>query len=64
LFDIDGDGTITVDEIHKVLQALGRHTSKEDIQNLLSGVDVDGGFVSIATDSCRMSAYSNRERID
>ncbi|ELT88403.1 hypothetical protein CAPTEDRAFT_107528 [Capitella teleta] len=42
LFDMDGDGTITVEEIYKVLQSLGRHTTKEEIEKILSGVDVDG----------------------
>ena len=42
LFDMDGDGTITVEEIYKVLQSLGKHTSKDDIEKILSSVDVDG----------------------
>ncbi|ELU04285.1 hypothetical protein CAPTEDRAFT_194292 [Capitella teleta] len=41
LFDMDGDGTITVEEIYKVLQSLGRHTTKEEIEKILSCADID-----------------------
>eukprot|EP00484_Ammonia_sp_Unknown_P025389 CAMPEP_0197023564 /NCGR_PEP_ID=MMETSP1384-20130603/4235_1 /TAXON_ID=29189 /ORGANISM="Ammonia sp." /LENGTH=188 /DNA_ID=CAMNT_0042451791 /DNA_START=18 /DNA_END=584 /DNA_ORIENTATION=+ len=43
LFDKDGDGVITVDEIHEVFQSLGfKQYDKKDVQKMVTAVDVDG----------------------
>jgi len=48
LFDKDGDGVITVDEIHEVITQLrmknprGNAWSKSDIKKMVKAVDVDG----------------------
>merc|ERR1719192_3093799 len=43
LFDKDGDGVITVDEIHEVFDSLGfKQYSKSDVKKMVKAVDVDG----------------------
>jgi len=43
LFDKDGDGTITVDEIHTVFKDLGfKKYSKSDVKKMVEAVDADG----------------------
>ncbi|KAJ5069776.1 plastin-3 [Anaeramoeba ignava] len=40
-FDIDGDGSITVDEIATVLDKIGEHLTKGQIERILDAVDTD-----------------------
>ena len=43
LFDKDGDGVITVDEIYQVFKDLGFNKySKKDVKNMVKAVDIDG----------------------
>mgnify|MGYP001481768784 CR=1 FL=1 len=42
LFDKDGDGTITVDELDVVMRSLGRKTDRADLQRMIDEVDEDG----------------------
>jgi len=42
LFDKDGDGTISVDELGIVMRSLGRNLSKEDLMVMIAEVDEDG----------------------
>eukprot|EP00483_Globobulimina_turgida_P013052 UN13076 len=43
LFDKDGDGVITVDEIYEVFQSLGfTKWNKKDIKKMVAAVDIDG----------------------
>jgi Ca2+-binding EF-hand superfamily protein len=42
LFDKDGDGTITVDELEAVMRSLDLHPSREELQDMINEVDVDG----------------------
>ena len=42
LFDVDGDGHITAEELGIVLQTLGQKTTPEDIQQMILEVDKDG----------------------
>jgi len=43
LFDKDGDGTITVDEIYSVFTDLGfKKYTKDDVQKMVKAVDADG----------------------
>ncbi|CAM8886131.1 unnamed protein product [Rhodiola kirilowii] len=47
LFDIDGNGSITAEELHKVLRGLGEECSVAECRKMISGVDVDGdGMIS------------------
>ena len=43
LFDKDGDGVITIDEIFEILQSLGfKKYTKSDVKKMISKVDIDG----------------------
>ncbi|MED6132764.1 putative calcium-binding protein cml25 [Stylosanthes scabra] len=42
VFDIDGNGSITADELHNVMASLGEQCSLEECRKMISGVDSDG----------------------
>ena len=42
LFDIDGDGTITAEELRKVLVNLGSNLTPEEVELLIKEADYDG----------------------
>lgn len=41
VFDRDGDHTVSVSEISKVMKALGEDLSEETLQMMLASVDLD-----------------------
>lgn len=42
MFDIDGDGSISPDELHKVLKSLREQCTRIDCENMIKGVDSNG----------------------
>ena len=47
IFDKDGDGQISCEELHQVMVAAGKTQSKEQVEQMLNRVDMDGnGTVS------------------
>ncbi|KAJ8747716.1 hypothetical protein K2173_009751 [Erythroxylum novogranatense] len=42
VYDIDGNGSISAEELHKVLGTLGEQHSMAECRNMISGVDSDG----------------------
>ncbi|XP_020233086.1 probable calcium-binding protein CML25 [Cajanus cajan] len=42
IFDIDGNGSITVEELHMVMASLGDQCSVDDCRKMIAGVDADG----------------------
>jgi len=42
LFDIDGDGKITTDELGTVMKSLGMEPSDEQLREMIDEVDIDG----------------------
>ncbi|XP_019616624.1 PREDICTED: calmodulin-A-like [Branchiostoma belcheri] len=44
LFDKDGDGLISLDELWTAMRDMGQFTSEEDLRELLHEVDPDGGM--------------------
>merc|ERR1719326_2382832 len=62
MFDADGNGTLDLDEIQKVLSDLGRPMSAEDIKNLLFDVDVGHQGVVDRNDFIQMMAGKNKFR--
>lgn len=42
LFDKDGDGSITKEELGRVMRSLGQFARTEELQQMLQEVDVDG----------------------
>lgn len=43
LFDEDGDGNITIDELRKVMYGLGQRPSEAELKAMIDEVDEDGG---------------------
>jgi len=41
MFDKDGDGTITLEELNTVLRTLGQVPTEEELQMMMSSVDTD-----------------------
>ncbi|CAN0841921.1 Probable calcium-binding protein CML25 [Linum grandiflorum] len=42
IYDIDGNGSITAEELHKVMGSLGEDCSIAECRKMISGVDNDG----------------------
>lgn len=42
LFDIDGDGKITTDELGTVMKSLGMDPSADQLREMINEVDIDG----------------------
>ena len=49
LFDRDGDGSITVEEIGIVMKSLGQHPTKHELAEMIKEVDIDGTFVHLVS---------------
>ena len=41
LFDTDGDGAMTLDELTKVMRSLGRDLDESELRNILQEFDVN-----------------------
>lgn len=46
LFDKDGDGSITKEELGRVMRSLGQFARTEELQQMLQEVDIDGKYFS------------------
>lgn len=42
LFDKDGDGSITKEELGSVMRSLGQFASQDELQQMLEEIDIDG----------------------
>jgi len=51
LFDIDGDGKITTDELGTVMKSLGMNPSAEQLRDMIDEVDIDRKPPSVAISS-------------
>jgi len=47
LFDRDGDGAISTDEVGTVMRSLGLHPTQKDVQDLLASLDLEGGQIDV-----------------
>jgi len=45
LFDKDGDGSITKEELGRVMRSLGQFAREEELEMMLQEVDIDGIFL-------------------
>lgn len=56
IFDFDGNGLISPDELLRVFDMLGERCSLEDCRSMIAGVDSDGdGYVSFDEFLCMMT---------
>ncbi|KAL4196847.1 hypothetical protein AMTRI_Chr04g185180 [Amborella trichopoda] len=47
IFDLDRNGSISTDELHRVLRSLGESSSMDECRRMIEGVDCDGdGMIS------------------
>lgn len=58
LFDKDGDGSITKEELGRVMRSLGQFARTEELQQMLQEVDADGNYLYFIkyfniADSCK-----------
>merc|ERR1711935_231051 len=42
IFDIDGDGTITIIELREVMKSLGQNPTEKELKQMIRSVDADG----------------------
>ncbi|XKL64680.1 hypothetical protein PGB90_004766 [Kerria lacca] len=68
LFDKDGDGSITKEELGRVMRSLGQFAREEELQQMLHDVDIDGDgcfsfdeFVEIASNMDKTSSNTAEE---
>lgn len=45
MFDKDGDGTISTEELGVVLRSLGQNPTPDELNDLVEAIDVDGLFI-------------------
>lgn len=46
LFDKDGDGSITKEELGRVMRSLGQFAREEELETMLQEVDIDGTWIN------------------
>jgi calmodulin len=44
LFDINGDGRVTADELGKVMESLGHRPTEQELVDMVNEIDEDGEF--------------------
>lgn len=44
VFDVDGDGTISTEELGNVMKSLGQKLTDEEVQTMIREIDTDGVF--------------------
>ena len=47
LFDKDGDGNITKEELGRVMRSLGQFANQEELSDMMDELDIDGKYNSV-----------------
>ncbi|XP_059317942.1 calmodulin-3-like [Lycium ferocissimum] len=61
LFDKDGDGCITVEELGTVIRSLDQNPTEEELQDMVNEVDADGNGTIEFTEFLNLMAKKMRE---
>jgi len=65
LFDKDGDGTITTEELGTVMKSLGQNPTSEDLQDMINEVDADkDGTIDFEEFLCMMTKHMKESDTD
>jgi len=61
LFDKDGDGTITTNELGEMMRSLGQNPSDGELRDMVNEVDVDGNGTIEFAEFCAMMARKTHD---
>lgn len=65
VYDIDGNGSISAEELHKVMKSLGDECSISECRKMISGVDADGdGMIDFEEFKTMMLGSSSSSRYE
>jgi len=62
VFDNDGDGTITIEELGTVLRMLGQTPTQAELQDMINEVDADGNGVIDFPEFCQLMARKMNDK--
>ena len=57
LFDREGKGSITIDDLKAVLRSLGKNPADEELQDMIREVDDDGKGGGVFVTSCSIPLF-------
>ncbi|KAE9605292.1 hypothetical protein Lal_00024729 [Lupinus albus] len=65
VFDVDGNGSITTEELHMVMASLGEECSMAECEKMINGVDSNGdGMINFEEFKIMMTGSQSKERVE
>jgi len=61
LFDADGDGTISIKELHEVMKSLGQNPTETEIEDMINEVDSDRNGTIDFEEFCKMMTTPTKD---
>jgi len=61
LFDADGNGTISISELHEVMKSLGQNPTKTEIEDMVNEVDTDRNGSIDFDEFCKMMTMPTKD---
>jgi Ca2+-binding EF-hand superfamily protein len=56
MFDVDGDGTVSTEELKDVMAKLGQNPSEKELTDMINEVDEDGAYLRITSRHTRCTS--------